>query len=48
MKYIKVRWLHDFDTDPIELYSETDKNNMELRKIEIYKDLSFGMASFFL
>ena len=33
MKYIKVRWIHDFEDDPILIYSELDENRFETRKI---------------
>lgn len=45
MKYIAVQWLHNNSYYPIYLYSELDENRDELRKIEVYKDGSFGFAS---
>jgi uncharacterized protein DUF6881 len=46
MEYVKVSWIHDFEDEPILLYSELDLSRHEIRKIEIYKDGSFGLASF--
>jgi hypothetical protein len=45
MVYLKVTWVHEFDDEPFLLYSELDKNRSEIRKIEIYKDGSFGIAT---
>ncbi len=45
MKYIAVQWLHSNSEYPIYFYSELDENRIELRKIEVYKDDSFGYAS---
>jgi len=45
MEYIKVAWIHDFDDEPILLYSELDDGRNEIRKIEVYRDDSFGIAS---
>jgi hypothetical protein len=44
MEYLKVSWIHDLKDEPILLYSEIDENRFEVRKIEIYKDDSFGLA----
>lgn len=44
MEYLKVIWLHSFEDEPILLYSEIDDKRFETRKIEIYKDDSFGLA----
>jgi hypothetical protein len=38
MKYVKVKWIHDFLDEPMELYSELDDQLWEKRKIEIYAD----------
>ncbi len=43
--YIKVEWIHEFCDEPITLYSELDADNNEIRKIEIYKDGSYGYAN---
>lgn len=34
MKYIKVIWMHSFDDEPTELYSEIDDERYETRKVE--------------
>ncbi len=43
MRYIKVRWIHDFRDEPVLIYSEIDDVGWELRKVEIYRN---GNASF--
>lgn len=45
MEYIKVRWIHDHEDEPILLYSELDHDRFELRKVEVYEDGSAGWAS---
>ncbi len=45
MEYLKVSWIHEFMDEPTLFYSELDENRYEKRKIEIYKDSSFGLAS---
>ena len=45
MKYLQVSWIHSFEDEPILLISEIDDNGFEIRKIEVYKDDSFGLAS---
>lgn len=37
-KYIKVQWLHDFESEPVMIYVELDENRNELRKVEVYRD----------
>ena len=32
MKYIRVRWLHDFPDEPVILYSEIDSKRMGIAK----------------
>lgn len=44
MECLKASWIHDLDDEPILTYHELDDNRNELRKIEIYKDESFGLA----
>ena len=38
MKYLKVCWIHDLSTEPIEMFSELDNNFWELRKVEVFAD----------
>jgi uncharacterized Zn finger protein len=45
MEYIEVCWIHDFEDEPQVLYHEIDSKRNEIRKIEIYADGSFGIAS---
>ena len=42
--YIKVQWIHDFQDEPIFLYSELDSERNEIRKVEIYKNDKLGYA----
>lgn len=37
--------MHDLEDEPQILYHEIDESGFESRKIEIYKDESFGLAS---
>jgi hypothetical protein len=43
--YIRVKWEHDSLTDPIWLYSELDPNRWETRKVEVFRDRTYGYAS---
>ncbi|MEC5144047.1 hypothetical protein [Chitinophaga sp. 212800010-3] len=45
MEYLKVSWLHPFEDEPVCLYTEINPQRFEKRKIEIYPDGSFGIAS---
>lgn len=38
MKYLFVRWIHNFPDEPVLLYSELDKSRFETRKIEVFPD----------
>lgn len=38
MKYVKVRWNHDFDDDPVVYLSELDEDECETRKVQFYRD----------
>ncbi|WP_435015439.1 DUF6881 domain-containing protein [Tundrisphaera sp. TA3] len=44
MRYLRVVWLHDFPDEPIELFSELDEQSQELRKVERFRDGTFGFA----
>lgn len=44
MTYIKVQWIHDFQDEPILLYSELDSKRNEIRKVEVYKNDKLGYA----
>ncbi|MBP3611324.1 MAG: hypothetical protein J6J42_13430 [Lachnospiraceae bacterium] len=44
MTYIKVQWIHDFQDEPILLYSELDSKRNEIRKVEVYKNGKLGYA----
>jgi len=43
--YLKVRWLHDFDVEPVVLFSELDEARNETQKIELFRGGSYGFAS---
>jgi hypothetical protein len=45
MKYLLVKWLHNFPNEPALIYSELDELSNEVRKIEIFPDGSKGFAS---
>ncbi len=45
MKYIRVKWEHTFDNEPVELISELDEALQEVRKIEVFRDGRKGFAS---
>ena len=45
MEYLKVSWIHDHEDDPVLFYCELDHERYEVRKIEIYRNGSFGLAS---
>ncbi len=43
-EYMEVYWIHQSEDEPVWLYSELDTQRLEKRKIDIYKDESFGIA----
>ena len=44
MKYLKVEWIHDFDDEPVLMYSEITEDREEIRKVEIFPDGGYGYA----
>lgn len=36
--YVKVRWHHDDDADPIVLFHEIGEGQRELRRVELFED----------
>ncbi|RUP11126.1 hypothetical protein [Hyphomicrobium sp.] len=42
--YIRVLWLHGAPSDPVDLWSELDRNRFETRKLEIFRDGTIGYA----
>lgn len=36
--YVKVRWYHDFDVEPVLVLSELGSDRYETRKVEQYRD----------
>ena len=45
MIYLKVHWSHDSEKQPVAFYSELADDRMELRKVELFADGSFGYAN---
>lgn len=45
VEYLKVHWSHEFHDEPTIIYFEIDEHRNEVRKIEMYDDGSFGLAS---
>jgi hypothetical protein len=48
MTYIKVIWHHEFQNEPVTLYSELDEQRVEIRKVELFSDgrTAFSCASY--
>ncbi len=44
MTYIKVRWKHNFQDEPVLLFSELDGSRNEIRKVEIFRNEIMGYA----
>ena len=44
MKYLKVKWLHEFTDEPILIYSEINEDRSEIRKVEIFPNCEYGYA----
>jgi hypothetical protein len=36
--YMKARWHHDFDDEPVQLFSEIGDDDYEVRKVDVYRD----------
>jgi hypothetical protein len=45
MRYLHVKWTHSSANDPVELYSEVDDEDWEIRKVEVFRDGTIGYAS---
>ncbi|WP_072389339.1 hypothetical protein [Hyphomicrobium sp. CS1BSMeth3] len=43
--YIRVQWLHGLQDEPVELWSELDKERFETRKLEVFRNGAVGYAS---
>jgi len=43
MWYMHAKWVHSYDDEPVDLYSEVD-DGWEVRKVEIYADGSAQYA----
>jgi len=44
MRYMKVRWIHDFADEPVLIYSEIEEG-LETRKVECFRDGHLDYAS---
>lgn len=44
MKYLKVKWVHEFDDEPVLLYSELADDRSEIRKVEVFPNGDYGYA----
>ena len=45
MIYLKVHWSHESENQPVAFYCEMEDDRMEVRKVELYADGSFGYAN---
>jgi hypothetical protein len=45
MKYLRVKWVHSFPDEPVDIYSEIDDEGYETRKLEVFPDGSIGFAN---
>lgn len=45
MQYWKVRWIHEFNTEPYLIYGELTSELEEIRKVQVYKTGKLGYAS---
>lgn len=45
MIYLKVHWDHDSEIRPVAFYCEMEDDRMEVRKVELFADGSFGYAN---
>ncbi len=45
MKYLCVKWIHNFPNESIIIYSELDGNYFETRKVEVYSNGTKGFSS---
>jgi len=43
--YIRVRWLHSSQEEPVDLWSELNQKRYETRKLEIWRNGFVGYAS---
>ncbi|MEU2724641.1 DUF6881 domain-containing protein [Streptomyces smyrnaeus] len=44
MKCWRVHWHHDFDDEPVVMYSQIGDDDYEARKVEIFRDGRMGWA----
>jgi hypothetical protein len=44
VRYQKVLWKHDFDDEPVMLYSEITEEGIETRKVDEFRDGRFAFA----
>ncbi|QNT25482.1 DUF6881 domain-containing protein [Ralstonia solanacearum] len=44
MIYLRVKWMHEFKSEPVYIYSEMNSDRWETRKVEIYVDRRMGFS----
>lgn len=44
MEYYKIQWIHNFEDEPVLIFSEVGEDKYETRKVEIYKNGKIGYA----
>ena len=44
MMFVKVKWHHDFEDEPVEIFSEVDNKGWVLRCLELFPDKSWGYS----
>jgi hypothetical protein len=44
MKYVRVAWKHQHLDEPVILYSEVDDGRFEVRKVEVFRNGTYGYA----
>ncbi|AJQ94835.1 DUF6881 domain-containing protein [Gynuella sunshinyii] len=44
MQYLKIKWLHEFEDEPVLIYSELTDDRSEIRKVEVFPNGDYGYA----
>ncbi len=45
MKYLLVKWFHEFTEEPVEIFAEIREDGYEERKVEKFRNGNIGYAS---
>ena len=45
MNYLKVKWIHQFNDEPMLIFIELAEDRSEIRKVELFSDGTYGFAS---